>query len=210
MNRRSVLSILGCFTGSLATVTATGAFNSSRINRNAQLNIANDASGVLGLRGNDRVSGVREKNDELTIDLTGTGININSTYQFGAFAEDPSVDPTPEDLELITVDQPSNTEGGFDSAFVVQNRSGESQYIKIELARSSSDTSDMDTIFLFQIHNEGNPRGYISYPGEVSPYVTELTPGTAIGVSFVVNANNGHKNEEFNADIKIKAGDHLG
>jgi len=163
MERRKFVIGLGSLVAGGAAATGTGAFTAATMSRDANITVANDNDAYLrlapgGARGvGDRVG---YDNGELYIDLgrgaSGSGVNDDSKYQLGAMDDDATgqgisfeslydQDSMPAAVGTGAPWVPDN--GGTDqSAFVLQNQSGQALDIRIGLNTSTANTNA--TIYL--------------------------------------------------------------
>ena len=86
-NRRKFIAGLGALATGSAAAMGTGAFSTMTAERTANINVTNDASGLIGLSAKGEQAS--KENGELYIDTSAgngsgsSGVNPNSTYQFG-------------------------------------------------------------------------------------------------------------------------------
>lgn len=109
MQRRKFLIGAGALAAGSAAAVGSGAFTAMQAGRDADIDVVNDASGLIALDVGPDIGSdvVREENGELTIDFTAGGsaggINIDSRYQVGTFVtgEYPSIaEPLEEDSAM--------------------------------------------------------------------------------------------------------------
>jgi len=189
----------------------TGAVNSVKLNsRTVGIDIVHDSHGLIGLIPNPEVAGVHDDEGKLTIDLDGTGINPDSTYQFGYFV-DGSVGPSGE--FPYTEQEPSEmTNDEFGSAFLIANQTSTEQTLEIAYKLKTTDDDDSgdspDTSFWFEAHNNGDQKGLITEPtnGTETATVT-LSSGDACGVSFLLDVPGDTLGESINGSLAITAGE---
>lgn len=217
MNRRKYLLGLGTATLAGGLSIGTEAFTAARVERNAHIGVSNDSESLIALVPNPRVSGVREVNGQIAIDLDDPGVNVNSIYQFGLFDDDwqsGTYDPNGDSFPLVE-DEPDarDTDGEFGSAFLVENRTTDPIAIEMTfVVNEGDDESDAgDTKFVFQTHHDGNEKDTLVYDGESPPEmgltVDELGSGEAFGVSFLVDAIDGAVGDVLDASVSVAAGE---
>jgi len=218
MNRRQFLFVSGSSAGLAAGIVGSGAFSASRLDdRDVDINVVNDANALIGLIPNDRVSGVNLVDGRLAIAMTDgspVGINANSVYQLGAFAEsglglsdhfpDSAFDP-------IREERPSerDEDGEFGSAFLVANQTNEAKDVRFEFVRNGSQSEG--TRFAFEAHYDGKVEDTLIFSDEDDDeeiiVVENLDPGESFGVSFFVDALNGDVGDTFSATLSVHVGE---
>lgn len=196
----------------IASVTAllgTGAFSAAQIrDRDVDIAVTNDAEALVGLVPNDDVGGVGLRDGELTIDIgdEDPGINRNSIYQFGLFAEGTDVDigggPFP-----ITTDEPNvmDEDSEFDSAFLLANQDGRPIAVELELDIEDEDGSGEPAV-VFELHSEEGREELITDSGSGTVEGT-LEPGESFGVSFLVNTVGSEDGDSVSGAIDVSAGE---
>lgn len=189
----------------------TGAVNSVKLNsRTVGIDIVHDSHGLIGLIPNPEVAGVHDDEGKLTIDLDGTGINPDSTYQFGYFV-DGSVGPSGE--FPYTEQEPSEmTNDEFGSAFLIANQTSTEQTLELDYELTTSDNSNdsFDTSFWFEAHNDDSRIGLIEGPADTPVDTTatvDLQSGDACGVSFLLDVQEDTLGESINGSLAITAGE---
>ena len=234
MNRRALLLGLGSTAAGTAAVLGTGAFSAAQVRgRETDISVVNDAQGLIGLVPNDEIAGVELSNGELTVSLDEKGINVNSIYQFGYFAEDPSpqegdvtppqeVEGTFQEVEtivsngtfpLVTDDPTQTVDGSFKSAFLVRNQTDNPTDVALSFEVDGSGSDPGDTVFLFEAHyvdDDGNTdTDSVVYESgsEMDLSVKPLAPGEEMGVSFLVDSTDGNVDDDFTASLSVTAGE---
>lgn len=131
MNRRRLLVGLGAVASSGVLATGTGAFSQATVSRQATIQVANDATGGVGLIPGETVSAVfLNSAGELVIDTSegdADGMNPNSVYWLGASAGDNDItldDVREDDVTLSDIDHP---------LFSVRNQSTADRLIRLSL-----------------------------------------------------------------------------
>lgn len=208
MNRRKLILGLGTLTAGLAAASGSGAFSAAQIKeREANIQVVNDAGALIGLKPNPDVAGVNDDGGELTIDLEDPGINQNSTYQFGLFATNANVSASGD--FPFTANEPSlRTNGQFDSAFLIANQTDNQQLLEIDYRLGQTDDGDndgFDTSYWFEVHREGRLdllQGTVDKTATVS-----LGSGEACGVSFLLDVPGDTLGEEISGSLAINAGE---
>lgn len=94
MQRRKFIIGTGALMAGGAAAIGTGAYSAAEMDRNADIDVVNDANGLLALVPGDGADGrvyESENPGELTIDFTssqgGQGVNVDSRYQVGVFSQ---------------------------------------------------------------------------------------------------------------------------
>lgn len=225
MNRRNMLLGLGAALAGTSATIGTGAFSAAQLrNRQADISVVNDTQGLIGLVPNEDISGIELSGGELTIALGENGINVNSIYQFGYFAQNRPIklessdsieDSTDEGTFPFVTDDPTSTvEGNFKSAFLVRNQTDSPTDVSMDFEVDKSASEPGDTVFLFETHyvdDEGDLDTdvvrYEGYSSEMSMSVQALGPGEDFGVSFLVDSTDGEVGDAFTASLSITAGE---
>ena len=207
MNRRQALFALGAATSGVGLSFGTGAFTAGELSgREMNIAVTNDAQSLIALVPNDDLRAARLEGGELVIGLDEKGVNQDSIYQFGFFAEDTSV---PESGNFpYTRKNPSEGED-FGSAFVVRNQTVSEQNLRIDyqLTTEDDDSGDgFDMSFWFEVHGENGPIALIDASGNHSATVT-LGSGESIGVSFLLNVPEDTLGESIDGSLAISAGE---
>jgi len=221
MHRRALILGLGT-TLAGTTMFGTGAFSASQVrDRDANINVVNDADALIGLIPNDRVSGVNLVDGQLAVAMTDgspVGINANSVYQLGAFVENGSgglVDEFPNNaFDPIQEENPSDRDedGEFSSAFLVANQTDEAKDVKFVFVRNGSNGSQSEgTRFAFEAHYDGAVEDTLVFSDKDDDdeiiVVKNLDPGESFGVSFFIDALNGDIGDAFSATFSVTAGE---
>jgi len=152
---------MGSLAAGSAAAMGTGAFTSASMTRSATMTVAKDKNAYIGLRpGGARGASerVHSSDGELAIDFTnegdadGSGINDNSKYQIGAMDDSVGGDKIDFDSLYDSNTNPAAKEPGApvvmengkvdenQSAFIIDNQSGQTLDLEIGL-NSSSDNS---------------------------------------------------------------------
>lgn len=199
MQRRKFLIGLGSLAAGTAAATGTGAFTATTADRNANVNVVNDASGLVALRDSTPGPIVRQKSDgELTIDFTAggraSGVNTNSQYQIGTM---PAGTPASSDPLKTANDGPYN-----DPAFKIVNQSTQPKDVSLEFVadnlpnggvvigldsgNNKGDGFSGDSEYGILAVNQGSGN---SAQGKTAS-VSNVEAGDYVGVSILVNTTN--------------------
>ena len=185
---------MGALAAGGAAGLGTGAFSAMTADRDAYIDVVNDADGLLGLEvggeANGRVS--ENENGELEIDFTseegGEGVNVNSRYQVGEFNNhvlnrgwsDSVIDPRGGDPGF-DLDRQDN------AAFRVHNNDGQDHEVTLEYEVDE----ESDAFIGFQISRNnvdgGAGMSYIGVWGSSDSATFTLNPGEFAGVSIAVD-----------------------
>jgi hypothetical protein len=207
MNRRQLLFGLGTATGGAGLAFGTGAFTAAEVSgRQTDISVTNDAQSLIALVPNDDLQAVRLENGELVVGLDEHGVNQNSIYQFGYFAQNTSVQE--QGTFPYTRSDPS-TGNDFDSAFLIRNQTVSEQKLELNYELATEDDSDGDgfeTQFWFEIHGDGGPIALIDTVGSHTATAT-LGSGEAIGVSFMLDVPDDTLGESIDGSLSITAGE---
>lgn len=187
----------------------TGAFSSAQIgNREANIQVVNDANGLIGLVPNPDIAGVHSNNGELTIDLDDPGINQNSIYQFGFFADDQDVDGD-GDFPLTRNEPWLRENDEFGSAFLLANQTDNQQQVEVDYELGQTDDEndgEFETSYWFEVHHDEG-RTLIDKPVEDGNAKVTLESGEACGVSFLLDVPGDTLGEEITGSLSITAGE---
>lgn len=215
MERRHFIIGLGGLTGGAAASFGTGAFTAAQVTRDVSINIVDDTNALISLFPNPDVSGVHKEDGELAINLTDPnhGINQNSIYQFGYFADDNDANQinslSDTDFPFKEPEPSANNAGEFGSAFLIANRSDATYDFTIRYNVSETDSGDsgeFNTEFWFEAHRDGERLCLLNEPTPSMQEATmTLTSGETIGVSFLVNAPDNTLNEKLEGSLEIRA-----
>lgn len=206
MKRRKFVVGAAMTTAGLSTLSASGAFSSAEISREATIPIVNDSNALLGLVSNPDIAGVHDDNGELTIDLADPGINQSSIFQFGLFVDNSDADFDGLGGFPFTSSAPSDRDssGSFDSAFLIANQTNNQQTLKIDYQLTDSAPS---VDFWFEVHDDGGRLGsLIKTAVDTSEKIT-IGSGEAIGVSFLLDVDEDTVGEEITGSLSIEAGE---
>lgn len=216
MKRRKFALGLGTMAAGAVGAFGTGAFGAASIEgRKASIPVNSDSQALIGLIPNPEVSGVHNNGGELSIDLDKTGINQNSIYQFGSFVSDSGVSAEEGDLGEFPLTESGqissrNGSGEFGSAFLIANQTENKQDIAVDY-QLSTDPEEISTEFWFEVHNDGSrcdDNGLIEEPTDgKQTATTTLAAGEAIGVSLLLYAPQGAKDEEITGRLSVRAGE---
>lgn len=145
LNRRTVLMGLGAVGVGTGGVFSSGAFSQIEADRQVEINLTDDASGIIGLVANSTLDGISNtgsaQNNQLEVSLSD--VNVNSTVEFGNMAD-------PESTEGFMIDNNTGAStSGFDvditlDAQHIENNSSAS--VTVEMAyEDSGGTVQVDT-----------------------------------------------------------------
>jgi len=223
MERRKFVIGAGSLVAGGAAATGTGAFSAASMDRESNIDVVNDASGLIGLVPGDTDLVYETDNPgELKIDFTsdegGDGVNVNSKYQIGAMFNVSGA------LEV-----PGNSPTG-NPAFEVQNQSDATQNLLLdyELTGDSSNwPADNGSKLYFQARPIGGAEwgGYpikdltktaeVGGSGGAAIAYTEnnvnddrIPAGNAVGVSILVDTTgeNATPDDDLSGTLQIRAG----
>jgi len=148
MERRKFMIGMGSLAAGTAAATGTGAFTAFSADRQANINVVNDASGLVALK--DATDGdiVRTGSDgELVIDFTADGkaggVNTNSQYQVGVMP-----DNTPSSADPLKTGNTYNN-----PAFDIQNQTNDPKKITVEFLADNLPSGNV----LIGIQTEDDP-----------------------------------------------------
>lgn len=198
---------LGVTVTGMSAAFGTGAFTAGELSdRQARVTVTNDDTSLIALDPNDDLRGVRLENGELTIDLNDPGINADSIYQFGYFAEGGEEPEVESDTFPLTMEDPISG-SDFGSAFVVRNQSSSPKEVEFDFTVNTEGSDPGDTTFIYQAHSEDETDTLV-YPDDenLTLSVDELDVGEEFGVSFLVDTTGGSIGDHFQASFSVTAG----
>lgn len=202
MKRRTV--ILGVASTSLTSsmILGSGAFSQTEVDRSMSVQVAEDSKGYLGLVANGRIPGVRtSESGILEIDFTDPGLNADSTFQFGHFAD--NEDGHPEGVEPETTESPIITGDQFTSAFVIVNQSSHDQLVSLGF----TDIDDTGLNMSVQVHDSnGDVVDTAVLPENTfTDAEVELEVGQVFGMSLLLDTDGVNSGDSFSAELAIDA-----
>lgn len=200
MQRRKLLIGLGSLAAGGAAATGTGAFTQLSADRNANINVVNDAAGLLALKDETPSDIVRQENGQLRIDFdpagNGAGVNVDSYYRIGNIANYNFIRPG---ADLSASANPYD-----DPAFYVVNNSNSHRDVTLEFTLDSPSESTLIIVAQDKEHKVemNDPGAYIevgdsdgdahglSDSTNTGPYAgISLPPGGKAGVSLAIFAD---------------------
>jgi len=150
VKRRKFLIGVGTLAAGSGAGLGTGAFSSMSASRDANINVVNDASGLIAL--NDTTPGDTigvNSNGELSIDFSGNGsngVNVDSRYQVGTFSATNKSFARPDGyLEGTTSNTVPNP------AFTIQNNDDVDHTLDIEYELDANDISGARVFWQFEL-----------------------------------------------------------
>lgn len=222
MERRKFIAGLGSLTAAGAAGIGTGAFSAMSADRQANVNVVSDNDALISLTPEDE-DGVVYTTDnpgELAIDFSGqngdSGVNVNSRYIVGSFHHT-QVGSGPNDVDAAHVfDSNDGGNGGtihsttmssWGYAFKIENSSTEARDITLTY---EADQSEVDGYLGFGLERPWGQRASIEIEGTQvvdSAEITDLPPGQAIYVSFVVSTINvdDYTTEDLSGTLNVSA-----
>jgi hypothetical protein len=205
MQRRKFIAGMGSLAAAGAAGVGTGAFSAMSAGREANINVVSDADGLIGLVPEDEEGVVYTTDNpgELAIDFSGeggdAGVNVNSRYIAGSFHHT-QVGSGANDVDGTHVFDSNDGENGgtvhsstmsaWGYAFKVENNATESRDITLTF---EADQSEVSGYLGFGLEQPWGQRASIEIEGtqtEDSAEITNVSPGEAVYVSFVVSTIN--------------------
>lgn len=197
VKRRKFVIGLGALVAGSGAALGTGAYTSASLERDSNIDVVNDASGVLALVSDTDSDVIRETSGgQLAIDFTANGnaggVNVDSRYQVGQFSHFP-----PGEVDALQ-DEAFGSWGDpyDDAAFFVQNNdtvshdvtltytvegtiSGSQLYFQLQDADDDASNDVTDEILIPNVAGRDNTAS------------VTLDPGEKVGVSFQVDTGDG-------------------
>jgi hypothetical protein len=224
-NRRKFLIGMGSLAASGAAAMGTGAFTTMNAERNASINVVNDANGLITLEpGSGADERVYQSDGELEIGFTSdrgaTGVNVNSRYQAGEIRPDHNL---PNNVEPVGPQGVIYT----NPAFKIMNQDTANKEITLSYELDGSVNEDGS---LLHIGFRGPDSSYAAgstvgsggpgtlnswlqvYHGHTNPSYTfdggaEITPGGMLGAGIFVDTrgSGADTNEDLSGRLRIEA-----
>ena len=203
MERRKFIAGLGSLTAAGAAGIGTGAFSQMSAGRDANINVTNDAAGLIGLEDHTPNDIVQQSGGQLTIDFdpegNGAGVNVDSYYRIGNVANYNFIRPgAPLSASADPYDDP---------AFYLVNNTSNTRDVTLEFTLDSASESMLVIVAQDKEHkvDMNDPGAYIqvgdSDGSQGGPYGTSdttntgpysgitLPPGEKAGVSLAIFAD---------------------
>jgi hypothetical protein len=227
-SRRKFIVGLGALSAGAASAVGTGALTASSQPRDANINVVNDAQGVIALRDDTSGDFVSQQDGALTIDLTAAGavqggntytsdntaegVAVDSVYQFGQIQSGEYSDAIETDDFSYTTD----ASGDWDPAFSIRNLSGQSRDVTLEYS-ASGDPGGSEIFFqvLSSKYNGGATDGLSTFTIDSGTQTASVTQGDAFGnqlrsgsellVSFVVNTKGGSPSDNLSGTLTVSS-----
>jgi hypothetical protein len=237
VKRRKFVVGLGSLAAGGAAAMSTGAFTAAELSgREADIEVANDADGLIGLKAGD-TEFVSNSDGELTIDLSsesngGDGVNPNSTYQVGGLGGfdsnnidlvpgDPTTDPSVGD---VAIDTETNIEAEY--AFKVMNQTGSAKDIEIAYSANDEPFPSGTRLFLVAYYPEGsgdseqeeglavgdytndNEKAMSIIFDDDQQYSASIGSGKEFYVTLLVEVGDASDGTDLGGDMTVRAGSH--
>ena len=228
---------MGALASGAAASVGTGAFTAMQADgREANINVVNDESALIGLKAGDTdlVTGTSDGQLEIDFDLDdhGDGVNPNSTYQVGGLGDvedlDNLVDQGGEDVP--TVDQvaiDTGTSIKSEWAFKLINQSGKDRAVELTYVpdEDHGGLPGDTTIYMVAVTDDDdapssetreelataatkNRNGSILFTDDAE-WSSNLRSGSSAYVTILVNVNGVDPDEtDLSGEIVVRAGSH--
>jgi len=204
MERRKFIIGAGALATGSAAAVGTGAFTAAEADRAVDVDVVNDAAGLLGIQAgleSDIVSGTDDGELEIAVpdDEGAEGLNDNSVYQLGEVAETPS-EPGPYDGSawLSVGGDPTD-----EFAFSIVNQDTTSHDVSLDAVFPSITNATYQPHFAAVVYDEDNGEQQASRPatnGELPTLTVEgVSPGDAVYVALLFDTTD--------EDVNISGGD---
>jgi hypothetical protein len=195
VKRRKFVIGLGALVAGSGAALGTGASVSSTMDRDANVNVVNDANGLLGLVDTTDGAVVREQeNGELLIDFTASGnaggANVDSVYRVGE--GQPHQDPAFEIHNHDTVTRTVSISYKADTA-------GQSTGSTLQFRMNQNKFPDQKNTKVIQVG------GGKASNGQTGTATYELPPGKMINVQIVVDSTNGETADDLSGTLTISS-----
>ncbi|WP_222845492.1 hypothetical protein [Natronomonas salsuginis] len=235
MQRRKFVIGMGALASGAAASVGTGAFTAMQADgREANINVVNDESALIGLKAGDTdlVTGTSDGQLAINFNLddAGDGVNPNSTYQVGGLGGfdtgnlqylpgDPTASPNVESVAIDT-----QTPIIDEHAFMVMNQSGAEQQIEVAY-EANEEFPDDAQVYLVAFYPEGsgtssqeeglavgdvtgeNPKSAsIIYADQ--QYSDPIGAGNSFYVTIIVNVGDADPGTDLGGQITVRAGSH--
>lgn len=182
---RTKLFAIGVALALVSTAFSVGAFTSTTVERQSNVDIVTDSSGLVGLE--DGTQGdliATNSTGALEIDLTNgsaSGANVHARFEFG--------DPN----------DPQNR-----SAFNVTNNDGEQRTFSLDYTGIASDDSDDEVDLIFEVYHEGTATPQATLTDESTAKDITLNAGETAHVVMVIDTED-DKGADYSGTLKITA-----
>jgi hypothetical protein len=237
MQRRKYLAAIGSLAAGGAAAMSTGAFTAAELSgREADIEVANDADGLIGLEAGD-TEFVNNSGGELMIDLSsesngGDGVNPNSTYQVGGLGGfdsnninlvpgDPTTVPS---VGEVAIDTETDIEGEY--AFKVMNQTGSAKDIEIAYNANDEPFPSDTRLFLVAYYPQGsndseqeeglavgnytnnNEKAASIIFDDDQQYSASIDSGKEFYVTILVEVGDAADGDDLGGDMTVRAGSH--
>lgn len=203
VKRRKVLFGIGAIAAGGAAATATGAFSSAQMNRDAEIDVVDDSDGLVALEaGND--SAVWETDSgEMKIDIdpddNDAGVNVNSRYQIGY--------PKGHDVDVVSdaPDGSAHPEADLsDAAFQITNQDSVEHKIKTKYEAESPGGS---AIWFELTPNYATKDEQIKVTEGSNPDSATYTvpSGDTLGVAILIDTTDGSTSDDLGGTLTVSA-----
>lgn len=226
-SRRKFIVGLSALSAGAASAVGTGALTASSQPRDANINVVNDAQGVIALRSDTSSEFVSQQDGALTIDLTAAGsaeggntftsdstaegVAVDSVYQFGQLTPESH----PEAIETDGFSYTTNASADWSPAFAIRNLSSQDRDVTVEY--SASGDPGGSEIF-FQVLYSQNNQGYTgdsatltidsdNQTASVSPgdFDNTLQSGEELLVSFLIDTKGGSPSDDLSGTLTVSS-----
>lgn len=182
---RTKLFAIGIVFALVSTAFSVGAFTSTTVERQSNVDVVTDGSGLVGLE--DGTSGdliSTNSTGALAIDLTNgsaSGANVHARFEFG----------NPSD--------PQNQ-----SAFNITNNDGEQRTLTLDYTGITSDDGDNEVDLKFEVYHEGTATPQATLTDESSAKDITLNSGETAHVVMIIDTED-DKGADYSGTLKITA-----
>lgn len=212
MQRRKFLIGAGALAAGSAAAMGSGAFSAMQAGRDADINVVNDASGLIALNDETPSDVIREEDGQLLIDFTADGsaggVNVDSRYQVGVPGGLGFVAGQAESEGFFDV--PVGQPVGPDPAFLVVNQDSIIHDVTLEYEADASDVGGSELFLYFVPGVGGNSqagKGLVEVSGTntTASYTADLSPGSGIAVVLFVDTRDGSTTDDLSGTLTVSA-----
>lgn len=181
-------SLVAMVVGLLVASSFVGAaaFTSASIDRSANIDVQNDANGIIGLAANTNVGGIETSNEQLSLNLDqGVGLNPAGTFTYG----DGSTSPVTE-------------------AFAVTNNDATDHSITLSYSATNDGDTTVDNVVFKVYDDSGSLVEEVSEAGDVDgdgDTSFNLPSGTTYNVVVVVDTTGQTSTNDLSGTLSIDA-----
>lgn len=211
MNKKLTIAIIMVVIGA-STVIGSGAYSAAEMDRDANIDVVNDADGLVALESQVDGDVVREDDGgELAIDFTAggqaDGVNVNSRYQVGVFTQVGWAGQQAVDAGALEYNGP---QAGPDPAFLVTNQDTTEHDITVSYEADASDLGGSILYMQFVPGIGGSSqagKAFLSATGTDNgfSYTADVGPGESIAVVIMTDTRNGDTTDDLSGTLTVSS-----